>query len=101
MIDVLRGFALLGILLMNILSFSMPGVAEANPNVMGGTAGANWWAWFLQIVVFDGKMRAIFSMLFGAGLVLLTSRESADTADIYYRRNLWLMLFGMIHAYFL
>ncbi len=101
MIDVLRGFALLGILLMNILSFSMPGVAEANPNVMGGTAGPNWWAWFLQIVIFDGKMRAIFSMLFGAGVVLLTSRESPDTADIYYRRNLWLMLFGMIHAYFL
>ena len=100
-IDVLRGFALLGILLMNILSFSMPGAAEANPNVMGGTAGANWWAWFLQIVVFDGKMRAIFSFLFGAGVLLLTSREGPDTADIYYRRNLWLMLFGMIHAYFL
>jgi len=100
-IDVLRGFALLGILLMNILSFSMPAAAEANPNVMGGTADLNWWAWFLQIVVFDGKMRAIFSLLFGAGVVLLTSREGSDTADIYYRRNLWLMLFGMIHAYFL
>ena len=40
-------------------------------------------------------------MLFGAGVVLLPSRESADTADIYYRRNLWLMLFGLIHAFFL
>ncbi len=100
-IDVLRGFALLGILLMNILSFSLPWAAEANPNVMGGTAGPNWWAWFLQVVVFDGKMRAIFSMLFGAGVILLTSRATPDAADIYYRRNLWLMLFGMIHAYVL
>lgn len=98
-LDVLRGFALLGILLMNILSFSMPEAAEANPNVMGGTAGPNWWAWFLQIVIFDGKMRAMFSMLFGAGVMLLTSRDRPDTADIYYRRNLWLLLFGIIHAY--
>jgi len=40
-------------------------------------------------------MRAIFSLLFGAEAVLLTSRGGrADTADIYYRRDLWLMLFG-------
>ena len=100
LLDVLRGFALLGILLMNILDFGLPGSAEENPTVMGGATGLNWWAWFFQVVVFDGKMRAIFSMLFGAGVILLTSRGGTNSADIYYRRNLWLMLFGMIHAYF-
>ncbi|MBY0507818.1 MAG: DUF418 domain-containing protein [Bryobacteraceae bacterium] len=99
LLDVLRGFALLGILLMNILSFGLPGPAEANPTVLGGSGGLNWTAWFLQIVVFDGKMRAMFSLLFGAGVILLTSRATPDIADIYYRRNLWLILFGMVHAY--
>ena len=100
LLDVLRGFALLGILLMNILTFGLPYAAEENPTVMGGATGPNWWVWFFQVVVFDGKMRAIFSMLFGAGVILLTSRGGANIADIYYRRNLWLMLFGIVHAYF-
>lgn len=47
-------------------------------------------------------MRAIFSMLFGAGMFLLTSRLEArngEVADIYYRRTLWLLAFGVVHAY--
>ena len=51
-------------------------------------------------------MRTLFSMLFGAGVVLLTSRAEqrgggAQVADIYYRRVLWLLAFGLVHAYFL
>jgi uncharacterized protein len=52
----------------------------------------------------DGKMRAIFSLTFGASVYLLIDRLSrrgaaADAADIDYRRTLWLLLFGLIHAY--
>jgi uncharacterized protein len=62
--------------------------------------------WSVMWILADGKMRAIFSMLFGAGVILLTSRAEergggAGIADIYTRRNLWLLLFGMLHCYLL
>ncbi|HBY62583.1 MAG TPA: hypothetical protein DEH78_22405 [Solibacterales bacterium] len=103
-LDTLRGVALLGILLMNILTFAFPVAAYFNPNVAGGASGLNWATWFVQYVFWDGKMRAIFSLMFGAGLLLLTDRASqrgagGEAADYYLRRNLWLLLFGVIHAY--
>lgn len=103
-IDTLRGFALLGILLMNILAFAMPFQATANPTVMGGDTGWNLVTWFAGYVLWDGKMRAIFSMMFGASVYLLVDRLTrrgcaTDAADIHYRRMLWMLLFGMIHGY--
>ena len=103
-IDVLRGFALLGILLMNILEFGLPGAAYDNPRLWGGDHGANLWVFAVQYVLFEGKMRALFSIMFGAGIVLLTERGAArggglQVADIYFRRMLWLALFGIAHAY--
>jgi uncharacterized protein len=105
-IDVLRGVALLGILLMNVVDFGLPGAAYFNPTVDGATSGANLWAYLANWFAFEGSMRAIFSMLFGAGVVLLTSRgeerdASIRVADIYYRRTLLLILFGVIDAYLL
>ena len=103
-VDVIRGCALLGILLMNIVDFGLPHWAYDDPSVIGGATGANLWAWAINYILFEGKMRSLFSMLFGAGVVLLTSRAEergagADVADIYYRRNLWLLAFGLVHAY--
>jgi uncharacterized protein len=101
-LDVVRGFALLGILLMNICSFGMPMAAESNPQAWGGATGANYWLWWVQYVFWSGKMRALFSICFGAGVIYLTTRAEAKGAtagDVYYRRTFWLMLFGMIHAY--
>jgi len=105
-LDVLRGFAVLGILWMNILLFALPYWAYRNPTVYGGATGINLAAWLWSDVFVEGKMRAIFSMLFGASLVLITSRAegrgAADqAADIYLRRTLWLAFFGLLHAYFL
>jgi uncharacterized protein len=104
-LDVLRGVAVLGILMMNITSFALPMAAYVNPAVAGGDSGANLAVWYLNHILFHGKMRAIFSMLFGAGFILLTERAekrggTAQSADIYYRRILWLILFGLVHAYF-
>ncbi|MDX2149445.1 MAG: DUF418 domain-containing protein [Bryobacteraceae bacterium] len=103
-LDTLRGVALLGILLMNILTFAFPMATYFNPNVAGGNSGPNWAIWFVQYVFWDGKMRAIFSLMFGVGLLLLTERASkrgadAGIADVYLRRILWLLLFGIIHAF--
>src|SRR4051794_16651974 len=65
-LDILRGAALLGILLMNILAFGLPASAEGNPTIAGGATGLNLWAWILQYIFFEGKMRGIFSIMFGA-----------------------------------
>ncbi len=103
-VDVIRGIAVLGILLMNIASFALPWRAYNDPTVAGGASGANLAVWGVNYVLFEGKMRAIFSMLFGAGMVIFISRgEQRGTgmtvSDIYHRRLLWLMAFGMAHAY--
>ena len=104
--DTLRGVAVLGILLMNILGFAYPFVASFDPRAGGGATGTNLWIWAVNTAAFEGKMRAIFSMLFGAGMLVLTSRLEqrglgAQAADVYYRRLLWLLAFGLIHAYFI
>jgi len=109
-LDVLRGVAVLGILMMNIVFWAMPGICYEDPGVVKGDAqGANLWAWIVTTMFFEGTFRTLFSMLFGAGVILLTSRLEArmnerepgglTVADIYYRRNIWLIVFGAFHAY--
>jgi uncharacterized protein len=103
-VDMLRGVALLGILLMNIQNFGLPGAAYDNPTVWGGATGWNLAYWAINQVFFEGKMRFLFSLLFGAGAVLLTERAvergaGLATADIWLRRCLWMTLFGLLHAY--
>jgi uncharacterized protein len=100
-LDVLRGWALLGILLMNIQSFSMIGAAYQNPTAYGDLHGANWWVWFLCHILADQKFMTIFSMLFGAGILLMTRRieeRGLPSARLHYRRMGWLMLFGLLHG---
>ena len=101
-IDVLRGVAVLGILVMNIYGFAMPLVAYGNPLALGGTEPHNLGTWFFTHILFDLKFLSIFAMLFGAGLVVMSSRaESRGTqfGRIYYRRQFWLLLLGAIHGY--
>ena len=105
-IDTLRGFALLGILIMNISAFALPGAFDYSPLAMGPTSHFNVMVWATRFILFDGKMRAVFSMLFGAGVILLTGRLEArnkgeQAADIFTRRNMWLTLFGILHSYFI
>ncbi|MBV8515169.1 MAG: DUF418 domain-containing protein, partial [Acidobacteria bacterium] len=103
-LDSIRGFALLGILLMNITAFGLPAAAYENPVPAGGHTGKNLIVWVIMTVAADGKMRAIFSLAFGASVYLLVDRlirkgAAAAAADIHYRRMLWLLLFGLIHGY--
>ncbi len=70
-IDVVRGFAVLGILLMNIVAMGLPSYAYTNPIYAGGVTGADFWTWAVNNVLTDGKMRALFTMLFGASTVLI------------------------------
>jgi uncharacterized protein len=104
-IDTLRGVALLGILLINIIVFGLPDSAFSFPTNAGGHTGLNLAFWYVNQIFFEDKMRALFSMLFGAGVVLLTQRAEErggfSARGLYYRRTLWLMVFGMLHAYFI
>lgn len=101
-VDTLRGFALCGILVMNIIAFALPDAAYGNPPVAGGFAGADFVAWLTSHLFFELKMMSIFSMLFGAGLVLMGERAEARGGTplrIYYRRVGWLLVIGLAHAY--
>ena len=103
-IDAVRGFAVLGILLMNIVGMGMPTFAYVDPTYLGPLEGANFWVWAINYVVTDGKMRALFTMLFGASMLLIADRAEGRTpgpAGTHYRRVFWLFVIGMIHAYFL
>lgn len=104
-LDVTRGVALLGILLMNITGFGLYH-AYSDPTVSGGATGWNLRVWWINTMFFEGTMRGMFSILFGAGIVLFTSRpaitiEGESVTDVFFRRLLWLFLFGIIHAYVL
>ena len=101
-LDVLRGVALLGILVMNVQSFSMIEAAYFNPTAYGDLTGANYVVWLVAHIFFDQKFMAIFSMLFGAGIVLMASRVEASggrPAGLHYRRTFWLIVFGLLHTH--
>ena len=102
-IDVLRGFALLGILVMNIQAFAMPQTAYINPTAYGDLTGANRYVWIAGRMFADQKFMTIFSMLFGAGIVLMTGRAEArgDGRRVHYRRMRWLLVIGLLHGYLL
>lgn len=101
-LDILRGFAILGILIMNIQSFSMIEAAYMNPTAYGDFTGINKIIWLLSHIFADSKFMTIFSILFGAGIILFTERlkeKGAKSLSIHYRRTLWLLIIGMVHAY--
>lgn len=101
-IDTLRGVALLGIFVMNIPIFAFTGTAFFNPPAGGGFDGLDYLTWLVSHLLFDMKMMAIFSMLFGAGVALMAERLDAtgrNPAAVHYRRMLWLLAIGMVHAY--
>jgi uncharacterized protein len=101
-LDVLRGFAVLGILIMNIQSFSMIEAAYINPAAYGDLTGLNKLIWILSHLFADQKFMTIFSIMFGAGIALMTSKIEAkgqSSAGLHYRRTFWLLIIGLIHAY--
>lgn len=104
-LDILRGFVLCGILLMNITGFGLAG-SYANPTVSGGATGLNLYAWMTTNLFFEGTMRAMFSLLFGVGTYILLERldhrkAGMEAAEIFMRRMVWLLFFGLVHGYLL
>lgn len=101
-LDILRGFAVLGILVMNVGMFARPYAAYFNPYAFGPPSDADLAVWSITHVLADQKFMTIFSMLFGAGVLLMTARGGErGPARLHYRRMAWLLVFGLIHAYLL
>jgi uncharacterized protein len=101
-LDVVRGVAVLGILLMNIRYMGAPFAGQSYPPMLGWTT-ADQVVWWTKWVCAEGTMRGLLSLLFGAGFVMMTvgKGDGARVADVYYRRNIWLVVFGIIHGYLL
>jgi uncharacterized protein len=101
-LDIVRGVAVMGILAMNIVGFAMPVAAYLNPMAFGTQGPADLASWVFSFILIDGKMRGLFSFLFGASLLLVVERAEAsgrNPAVVHYSRMFWLLVFGLIHFY--
>lgn len=104
LLDIVRGVAVLGILLMNIRLFSEPSAAYFNPLVHGSYEGVDRIWWQFQYVFANQKFMAIFSMLFGASTAIIVDglvRKGLPVNLTYARRIFGLLLIGLAHSYLL
>lgn len=99
-LDLIRGVAVLGILAVNVAGFAGPPSASYTPAIPLPASRADEWAFAVMLVLFEGKMRALFSLLFGASMLLFVERAEAQGRDgqaLQLRRLGWLALFGYLH----
>lgn len=102
-IDGLRGLALIGILLMNMVGFG-GSVDLETPFGAPDLANPDWRVWIVEQMVFEGAMRGLFSMLFGAGMLLFLREdgagggETAGRGRLFLKRSAWLVLFGVVNG---
>ncbi|MGM0449494.1 MAG: DUF418 domain-containing protein [Pseudomonadota bacterium] len=89
-LDVLRGFAILGILVINVRAFAEVSTAQINPGVTGSFEGAEFWVWFVSHLLFEYSFMPLLAALFGAGLAIQGDRLSAGglPADRVIRRRM-------------
>jgi uncharacterized protein len=104
LLDSLRGIAILGILLMNIPAFGLPGTSD-DPSILN-EQGINYYLWYFVDLIPEGTQRALFSMLFGAGIILFINSQQKKVdglrpADYFFRRQLWLMVFSLFDVFVL
>ncbi len=103
-LDALRGLAVMAILAMNIIAFALPEDAYIMPRVAGTGAatGGDIAAWVTAFLLFDGKMRGLFSLLFGASMYLIAERaemQGGSAVRTHYSRMGWLALIGAAHFF--
>jgi uncharacterized protein len=96
--DAMRGFAIFGIFMVNIQEMGMPFEWTMNPHYL---EGADVWAWAATRTLFESNFVAIFSMLFGAGLILQMNsamKKGVAFGPLYLRRLAVLMIMGILHG---
>jgi uncharacterized protein len=99
-LDVMRGFAVLGILVVNAAYFSAPWQTGFDPTLAPlAIDETTLWSWFVMHVFFEMKCITLFSLLFGASIYMVGGERSDKTRGAVLRRRLiWLLIFGLIHA---
>ncbi len=97
-LDALRGVAVIGIVPMNVIAFSMPANAYLNPRVWGGTGALETALWATSFVLVEDKFRALFAMMFGAGIAILLGKGGAHPLRAHYARMGVLLAIGLTHA---
>ena len=103
-LDLIRGIAVAGILIMNIYAFANIYPYYVNPYALGEPSTINLTTWLITHIFADQKFYSLFSMLFGAGIMLMAQRAQNNHISatwLHYKRMFWLLLFGIIHAIFI
>ena len=105
-LDILRGIAILGIFYINIPFMGNSGSMQENDIRSIGWTGADQTVWSLIAIVAEGTQRGLLELLFGAGMMVLAERAMAPdgpvaVADLYLRRNMWLLVFGLFDVFVL
>ncbi len=99
-LDFLRGLAVMGILLANMVAIGLPSPAQLNPFTAGTNGPLDLAAWAFNFLLVDGKFRALFAMMFGASMLLVMESAELDGRDglaAHRKRMLWLGAFGLLH----
>jgi uncharacterized protein len=91
---------------MNIPGFALPDPVYHDPSVLNEWGTRNFKTWYFIDWFMEGSQRALFSMLFGAGIILFITRQEKKSeglypADYFFRRQLWLLVFGLFNAFIL
>lgn len=103
-LDIMRGLAVMGIFSVNVVGMAMIEAAYFYPPAFGFGSVADRVMWAANFILVDGKVRALFSILFGAGIVLVCDRAEAAGRPawrVHYPRMVVLLGFGLAHYYFL
>ena len=103
-LDIIRGFAVMGIFSVNVIAFAMIEDAYLNPATYGGHHGIDLFVWAANMLLIDGKMRTLFSLLFGASMLLVIDRAEASGQlgiAVHLRRMMVLLGFGLAHYFLL
>ncbi|MEQ6886508.1 DUF418 domain-containing protein [Salicola sp. Rm-C-2C1-2] len=103
-LDVLRGLAILGILVVNVRTFAEVSTAQLNPGVTGSFEGAQFWVWFVSHLLFEYSFMPLLAALFGAGLVIQGDRLAAEglqAGRLIRRRMGALGVIGLVHLVFI
>jgi uncharacterized protein len=103
-IDIVRGVAVLGIVTMNIPDMAFPDELVLDFHALDPGEGWNYWIGVISEIVFAGKMRGLFTLLFGVSSILIVEKLKRNTeglavADFYFRRLSWLLVIGLVDAY--
>ncbi|KZL14076.1 DUF418 domain-containing protein [Pseudovibrio sp. Ad26] len=102
-LDILRGFAILGILIINITGYGLPYYTTTDTSYWQEMDSLNYWTWYGAFLLFGQKFLSLLSMLFGAGIIIFAYKaehSGRNALNMHLTRMFWLGLLGFFHGIF-